>query len=287
VRVQQNRGVLYVVATPIGNLGDMTDRARKVLTDVDLIAAEDTRETRRLLSRFAISTPLFAYHEHNELEATGRLIGQLEDSRTVALVSDAGTPLISDPGYRLVAAARARDIQVVPIPGACAAICALSASGLPSDRFLFLGFPPRRDSQRRAWIESVGGETGTLVLYESGRRAAETLATIAETLGQGRRTVVARELTKRFETFLTGTAGELAQRLDENAEQCLGELTILVEGATDSESGASQESARVLKVLASELPLGQACALAAKLTGAKKNALYRLALELGLARPEP
>ena len=209
--MDQVRGILYVVATPIGNLGDITDRARKVLTDVDLIAAEDTRQTRHLLTHCGIGTRLIAYHDHNESTAAARLIESLESGLDIALVSDAGTPLISDPGYDLVCAARDRGLTVIPIPGANAAICALCAAGLPSDRFLFLGFPPRTGAQRRTWITSVAREPGTLILYESGRRAAETLADLAAVLGEGRRAVVARELTKRFETFLSGTARELAQ----------------------------------------------------------------------------
>jgi len=284
--VQQKRGLLYVVATPIGNLGDITDRALKVLAEVDLIAAEDTRETRKLLAHFGICTRLFAYHDHNETAAAARLIEMLEQGRDLALVSDAGTPLISDPGYTLVRAARDKGIRVVPIPGASAALCALSAAGLPSDRFLFLGFPPRTPSQRRAWIESAASEPGTLVLYESGKRVTETLAAVSEVLGDERRVVVGRELTKRFETFLFGSAGDLSRRLREDEEQRLGELVILVEGAAGAVAGDLGEQARVLRLLAEELPLRQAAALGARLTGAKKNALYRLGLDLGLGQKE-
>jgi 16S rRNA (cytidine1402-2'-O)-methyltransferase len=275
-----------VVATPIGNLGDLTDRARKVLTDVDLIAAEDTRQTRRLLAHCGISTPLVSYHEHNEAGAAARLIDTLESGKDLALVSDAGTPLISDPGYDLVIAARARGIGVIPIPGANAAICALSAAGLPSDRFLFLGFPPRSGGERRTWIESVAREPGTLVLYESGRRAAETLADLATVLGETRRAVVARELTKRFETFLAGTARELAGRLETEDEQRLGEMVILVEGCRAPAEDDRDEQERVLRVLAAELPLRQAAGLAARLAGGRKNDLYRLGIELGLGAAE-
>lgn len=282
--VQQERGVLYVVATPIGNLEDITHRALKVLTNVDLIAAEDTRETRKLLAHFGISTRLFAYHDHNETVAAARLIEALEEGRDLALVSDAGTPLISDPGYTLVRTARERGIRVVPIPGASAALCALSAAGLPSDRYLFLGFPPRTPSQRRSWIESAAAEPGTLVLYESGKRAAQTLADLSHVLGDERRVVVGRELTKRFETFLFGSAGELSRRLSEDEEQRLGELVILVQGAAGTVEGNHAEQARVLRVLCEELPLRQAAALAARITGAKKNAFYRLGLDLGLGQ---
>lgn len=280
---QDARGLLYVVATPIGNLADLTDRARQVLGQVDLIAAEDTRETRRLLAHLGVSKRLVAYHDHNEAGVAPRLVKVLTQGQNVALVSDAGTPMISDPGYVLVAAAWEAGIRVVPIPGASAAICALSAAGLPSDRFLFLGFPPRGGAQRRAWIASVAGEPGTLILYESGRRASETLADLASILGEGRRVVLARELTKRFETFLRGSAGDLAQRLSCDPEQQLGELVILVAGAPAKPRDDHEEQARVLRILAEALPLTQAVALAARITGAKRNALYRVGLELRLA----
>jgi 16S rRNA (cytidine1402-2'-O)-methyltransferase len=283
--VEGQGGVLYVVATPIGNLGDLTERARKVLTDVDLIAAEDTRETRHLLAHCGIATRLVSYHEHNEEAAAARLIESLQAGLDIALVSDAGTPLISDPGYDLVCAARAEGLRVVPIPGANAAICALSAAGLPSDRFLFLGFAPRTGAHRRTWIESLRREPATLIIYESGRRAIDTLTDLAAVLGNDRRVVVARELTKRFETFLAGTATELAERLAADDEQRLGELVILVEGNRAAPDTDLTEQGRVLRVLAAELPLRQAAGLAARLTGAKKNDLYKLGLELGLSVP--
>ncbi|NEX18862.1 16S rRNA (cytidine(1402)-2'-O)-methyltransferase [Thiorhodococcus mannitoliphagus] len=278
-------GILYVVATPIGNLGDITERARKLLTEVDLIAAEDTRETLKLLRHFGITAKLVAYHDHNEEAMAARLVGDLEAGRSIALVSDAGTPLISDPGYRLVAAARAHGLAVVPIPGVSALICALSASGLPSDRFLFLGFPPRGGKQRRALLESIAHEPGTLGFYESGKRIIATLNDLRDTLGAGRRAVIARELTKRFETFLSGSAGELIERLEADAAQRLGEMVLLVEGhqaAVDLDGRV--ESERVLGILCDALPLSQAAAVAARLTGAKKNQLYRLGLELGLGQ---
>lgn len=285
-QLEERRGVLYVVATPIGNLGDLSERARKTLTDVDLIAAEDTRQTRHLLEHCAINTRLTAYHDHNEARAAAGLIETLESGRSVALVCDAGTPLISDPGYDLVAAARAKGLSVVPIPGANAAICALSAAGLPSDRFLFLGFPPRTSAARRAWTQTFAREPGTLVFYESGRRAAATLTDLAAVLGETRRAVVARELTKRFETFLFGTARELADRLETDAEQRLGELVILVEGWQDPGGADQAEQERVLRILAADLPLRQAAGLTARLTGGRKNDLYRMGLDLGLGAGE-
>jgi 16S rRNA (cytidine1402-2'-O)-methyltransferase len=284
--LKQQGAVLYVVATPIGNLGDMTDRARKVLSEVDLIAAEDTRQTRRLLTHFGISATLVAYHDHNEDRVAARLIADLEAGRSVALVSDAGTPLVSDPGFSLVASARARGLTVVPIPGASAAICALSAAGLPSDRFLFLGFPPRSQAQRTAWLGAVVRERGTLILYESGQRVIATLLDLAATLGESRRVVVARELTKRFETFLVGTPSELAQRLESDAEQRLGEFVVLVAGAPEGTGADRAEQERVLRILSEAgLPLAQAVAAAVRLTGEKKNVLYRLALDLALGDP--
>ncbi|NEV61994.1 16S rRNA (cytidine(1402)-2'-O)-methyltransferase [Thiorhodococcus minor] len=279
----QEAGVLYVVATPIGNLGDITDRARKLLSEVDLIAAEDTRETLKLLRHLGIAAKLVAYHEHNEETMSARLASDLEGGAKIALVSDAGTPLISDPGYRLVSAARARGLTVVPVPGVSALTCALSASGLPSDRFLFLGFPPRGASQRRALLESVADEPGTLVFYESGKRVMATLADVRDTLGADRRSVIARELTKRFEIFLTGHPGELIAQLEADAAQRLGELVLLVEGRQACSGSEDRvELERVLRVLCDALPLSQAAVVAARLSGAKKNRLYRLGLELGL-----
>jgi 16S rRNA (cytidine1402-2'-O)-methyltransferase len=281
--MQQQSGILYVVATPIGNLADMTERARKILSEVDLVAAEDTRETLHLLTHFGIVATLVAYHDHNETRVAPSLLAALEEGRDVALVSDAGTPLISDPGYSLVAAARERGLTVVPVPGASAAICALSAAGLPSDRFLFLGFPPRTRSQRRVWLGEVADEPGTLILYESAKRALATLADLGAILGETRRVVLARELTKRFETFLFGEPQALIARLEADPEQRLGELVILVEGRQrNPDDGERAEQERVLKILGETLPLRQAVDLAARLTGAKKNALYRLGLDLGM-----
>lgn len=272
-------GILYVVATPIGNRDDLSPRARETLNGVDLIACEDTRHSRPLLAAFGVGGELCSYHEHNEDQVAPRLLARLRDGDSVALISDAGTPLISDPGFDLVRAARDQGIRVEPIPGPCAAICALSAAGLPSDRFLFVGFPPRTRAQRLAWCQDLVREPGTLICYESGRRAAATLADLAEALGADRRAVVARELTKRFETFLAGRLDELAKQVAESPEQQLGELVILVEGdrrAEDERDRAEQQ--RVLALLAAELPLKQAAALTAAITGGARNQLYRDAL---------
>jgi len=273
-------GLLYVVATPIGNLADLSPRARQVLADVDLIACEDTRHSGGLLSRLGIARPLTAYHEHNETAATPPLLRRLADGESIALISDAGTPLISDPGFRLVAAARAAGHRVVPVPGPSALIAALSVSGLPSDRFLFVGFPPRGGDERRRWLEGLAEERGTLLCYESGRRVIATLDDLAAVLGE-RRAVVARELTKRFETVLDGSLGELARRIAADPEQQLGELVLVIEGdrRTEAERTAGEQQ-RILGLLAAELPLKQAVALAARITGGSRNRLYQEALAL-------
>lgn len=268
-----------MVATPIGNLGDITDRARRVLAQVDLIAAEDTRRTRRLLTHFGIKAKLWSYHDHNETQMVERLLASLSQGLDAALVSDAGTPLISDPGFVLVRAARQRGFSVVPIPGANAAVCALSASGLPCDRFLFLGFPPRTSAKRREWLTALVAEPGTLVFYESGSRAAASLADMGAVLGTERRAVLARELTKRFETFIDAPLGLLAEHLRENSEQRLGELVVLVEGnrKTDRAIRESEEN-QILTTLSAALPLKQAATLTARITGGNRNQLYQLAL---------
>jgi len=277
-------GVLYVVATPIGNLGDITARALETLRRVAVIAAEDTRHARHLLTHFGIQAELVAYHEHNETDNAPKLLARLEGGQDLALVSDAGTPLISDPGFVLVRLARERGLRVVPIPGANAAICALSAAGLPSDRFLFLGFPPRTSAKCREWLAGLAGETATLILYESAKRAERTLGDLAAVLGP-RQAVVARELTKHFETFLSGGLEELAGRLAKDEEQRLGELVLLVAGA-EAGAGAAQarEEERVLCILAAELPLKQAAGLAARITGGSKNRLYQVGLSLSAGK---
>ena len=272
-------GLLYVVATPIGNLDDISRRACQVLSDVDLIACEDTRHSRVLLSHLGIDNRLVAYHDHNEVEAAPRLLRLLVEGQSIALISDAGTPLISDPGFRLVSAARARGLRVVPIPGPSALITALSVSGLPSDRFLFLGFPPRGGDERRRWLAELAREPGTLICYESGRRAVATLADLAEALGAERRAVIARELTKRFETILDDDLAGLQQRVAADPDQQLGELVLLIEGDTRLEDERdADEQRRILALLADELPLKQAVALTARITGGNRNRLYKEAL---------
>ncbi|MCF7984411.1 MAG: 16S rRNA (cytidine(1402)-2'-O)-methyltransferase [Thiohalocapsa sp.] len=274
----EKSGVLYVVATPMGNLGDITHRACRVLADVDLIACEDTRHSRVLLGHLGIDASLISYHEHNEAQMLPRLLGLLAEGKHIALISDAGTPLINDPGYVLVRAARERGLAVAPIPGPSAVTCALSAAGLPSDRFLFVGFPPRGEQARRTWLASLAREPGTLICYESGRRAAATLSDLADVLGP-RRAVVARELTKRFETFLAADLPALAARVAEDAEQQLGELVILIEGDLRADAERDDEHQRtILRILAEELPLKQAVPLTARITGGNRNRLYKEAL---------
>ena len=275
---ERNRGVLYVVATPIGNLEDLSPRARDTLAHVALIAAEDTRHTAKLLSHFGIRTPLVSLHDHNEAERTPGLIEKLSAGASLALVSDAGTPLVSDPGYQLVRAARAAGICVSPVPGACALIAALSASGLPTDRFVFDGFLPQKSAARQARLVELAGEMRTLVFYESVHRLVESLGDMAQTFGGERSAVIARELTKLHESLRDGTLQALAAWAKSDSHIGKGEVVVLVAGAAP-ESDVRDADA-VLAVLLEELPVKQAAVLAAKLTGGKRNALYRRALEI-------
>jgi 16S rRNA (cytidine1402-2'-O)-methyltransferase len=279
VAVSENAGTLYVVATPIGNLEDLSPRARRTLASVDLVAAEDTRHTRRLLTHFGVRTPLFALHEHNEDRASAALVGRLREGESVAIVSDAGTPLVSDPGYRLVRAAAAAGIAVSPVPGACAAIAALSAAGLATDSFLFLGFPPPKREARRRLLESLCGEPRTLVLYEAVHRCGELLADLVTVFGEDRPAVLARELTKQHETFHRGSAGDLASAWTDGAIEPRGEFVVCVGGAP-AERADTGESERVLRLLLAELPVSTAARLAAEITGMARNDLYRQALEI-------
>ncbi len=274
-------GTLYVVATPIGNLEDMTPRALRVLSGVDLIAAEDTRHSGKLLTHFGIGTKTEALHEHNERSQVPRLIDILKEGKSIAFITDAGTPLVSDPGFHLVRAARQAGIAVVPVPGACAAIAALSAAGLPSDRFVFEGFPPAKSAARRAVFEKLQAEPRTLIFYESPHRILESLADMADIFGAGRQAVLARELTKQFETVRDGTLAELQSWVEGDKHQQLGEFVILIHGLPRVEREAvDAEAERVLTVLLEELPVSQAAALAARLTGLRKNTLYEYALAL-------
>jgi|JRYE01.1.fsa_nt_gb 16S rRNA (cytidine1402-2'-O)-methyltransferase len=270
---------LYVVATPIGNLGDMTARAREVLGAVDSIAAEDTRHTRQLLQAFGLQTPTFSLHEHNEAQKAAALMRELESGKAVALVSDAGTPLISDPGFSVVAAARAAGYAVIAVPGACAAIAALSVAGLPTDRFVFEGFLPAKPAARRERLQQLASEPRTLVFYEAPHRIEATLRDMADALGAAREVSLSRELTKRFETHYRGTLAELAHRAASDADMQRGEIVIVVRGAEMAASTQEVVDAdRLLRTLAEELSPAQAAKLAARLTGAKRSELYERAL---------
>ena len=269
-------GKLWVVATPIGNLQDLSPRAQQVLREADLIAAEDTRHSAALLRQCGIATRTFALHEHNERDAADELVRRLLGGESIALISDAGTPLVSDPGFRLVRAARAAGVPVSPVPGACAAIAALSAAGLPSDRFVFEGFLPPKAAARRARLAELAHETRTLIFYESSHRVAESLADMAGVFGAARHGVVARELTKLFETFLDGTLGALAQRVAADADQQRGEFVLLVGGADAADDAAKLgEGRRVYDLLRKELPPSRAAKLASEITGAPRKALYQ------------
>lgn len=274
-------GVLYVVATPIGNLDDISARALRILREVALIAAEDTRHSQRLLQHFGINTPLQACHEHNEREQGGRFLTRLLAGDDVALISDAGTPLISDPGFHLVRQARAAGVRVVPVPGPSAVIAALSAAGLPSDRFIFEGFLPAKAAGRRARLEALREEPRTLIFYEAPHRLLESLEALRDTLGAERQVVLARELTKTFETLKGLPAGELCEWVRADANQQRGECVLLVAGwqAPEGDESVSAEALRVLDLLLAELPVKRAAALAAEITGVRKNLLYQVALQ--------
>lgn len=274
-------GSLYVVATPIGNLDDMSVRALKVLREVALIAAEDTRHSSRLMQHFGISTPLAACHEHNERDEGSRFITRLLAGDDVALISDAGTPLISDPGYHLVRQARAAGVPVVPVPGACALIAALSAAGLPSDRFIFEGFLPAKAVGRRARLEAVKEEPRTLIFYEAPHRILECLQDMESVFGAERPALLAREITKTFETLKGLPLAELRAFVESDSNQQRGECVVLVAGWTppEDEDVIGAQARRILDLLLEEMPLKRAAALAAEITGVRKNLLYQVALD--------
>lgn len=265
---------LYVVATPVGNLGDMSSRAVAILRDVDIIAAEDTRHSQRLLQHYAIATPVMAYHDHSDERATRKILACITGGGRVALVSDAGTPLISDPGYRLVRAVQDAGFRVYPVPGACAAVAALSASGLATDRFLFEGFLPARAGARDGRLASLARETVTLVFYEAPHRVLECLQAMVVAFGPQREAVLARELTKAFETIKRSTLAELALFVASDGNQQKGEIVLLVAGAGPAPEDISPEVAALLQRLAQELPAKTAAAVVADHTGLRKKRLY-------------
>ena len=271
-------GTLFIVATPIGNLGDISTRALQVLQTVDMIAAEDTRHSGRLLAQFTISVPMMAYHDHSDERRQQQLLDHLLAGKAVALISDAGTPLISDPGYGLVKAARDLGVTVVPVPGPCALIAALSVSGLPSDRFIFDGFLPAKSNARRTYLETVTQEQRTLIVYESTHRIVDALADMIAILGPQRLAVIARELTKTYETLLSGTLEQLQAQVLDDANQQRGEFVILVAGYQPEAATMDKDATDTMKILLEELPIKQAAAIGARLTGLKKRDLYQWAL---------
>lgn len=279
--MSERAGTLYVVATPIGNLWDFTPRAREILAQVSTIAAEDTRHTGQLLKHFGIATPLVSLHEHNEARRSEELIERLASGESIAVVSDAGTPLISDPGFDLVAAARARGLRVTAIPGPSAAIAALSIAGLPTDRFTFEGFLSAKASARRSQLEALRDEPRTMVFYEGPHRIKEVLSDMLEVFGAERRAVVCRELTKHFETTYVGTLEELVRTSANDVDISRGEIVIVVSGhANERKAAATLDTEQLLNALLEELTPSQAAKIAAKLTGEKRGELYDKALTL-------
>lgn len=275
--MNQQQGRLWVVATPIGNLDDLSKRAAEILCAVGLVAAEDTRHSGPLLARVGSRANAIALHEHNEREQVARIVDSLRQGSDVALISDAGTPLVSDPGFRLVRAAREAGIEVSPVPGACAAIAALSVAGLPSDRFVFEGFLAARESARRQRLGELVSEARTMIFYESSHRILAALKDMATVLGEARIVVVARELTKVFETVLSGPLGEIIGRVEADANQQRGEFVVLVAGASGQQADARlAEGRRVFALLCEELPPAKAARMAAAISGAPRKLLYEV-----------
>ena len=272
-------GTLYIVATPIGNLEDLSPRAQRILSAVDLILAEDTRHSARLLNAFDIRTRTLAFHENNEERMTGRIISRLAAGSSVALIADAGTPLISDPGFKLVRQAHARNIPVSPVPGPAALIAALSAAGVAPGRFLFDGFAPARAEARRKRMSALAGAAHTLVFYEAPHRIKAFLADAATIFGAGREACIARELTKKFETIRQGTLGGLIEWMEQDPDQSRGEFVVIIAGAGEEHTDIAELTA-LLKVLLKSLSLKQAVQIAAELTGAGRNEIYDLAVTL-------
>ena len=270
-------GRLHVVATPIGNLGDLSPRAMETLRSVDVIAAEDTRHTQQLLAAFGARATLLALHDHNEAAQSTQLVARMLAGENIALVSDAGTPLVSDPGFRLVRAAREAGIVVTPVPGACAAIAALSVAGIASDRFAFEGFLPNKAAARRERLQSLAAEPRTLIFYEASHRIGDTLADAASAFGPQRHAVLARELTKRFETVLDGPLPALIARLANDPDQHRGEFVLIIEGAPAGDDDAALVlGRRAFSLLREHLPPSQAARLAAEISGAPRKKLYAM-----------
>ncbi len=273
-----NTGVLYVVATPIGNLADITERAKTILASVELIAAEDTRHTGRLLQHLNIKNKLISLHDHNERQKAVTLVEQLQQGKNIALVSDAGTPLISDPGFFLVREVRQAGIKVVPIPGACAMVAALSTSGLATDRFVFEGFLPSKAGARRKQLATLANEPRSLVFYESTHRIEDCLTDMRDNFGHHRQATVARELTKTFETIYSDTLDNIIIWMQADADQKRGEFVVIVSGNQQSLTASESEADRIVDLIAAHLPLAQATSVAAEITGERKKNLYQRAL---------
>jgi len=277
---QTNSGTLFIVATPIGNLADISQRALDILADVDVIACEDTRHTKKLLSAFTISNKTLSLHDHNERQKQDYIASLLQEGKDIALVSDAGTPLISDPGFHLVRHCRQLGLNVSPVPGACAAIAALSSAGLPTDRFSFEGFLPSKSGARQKTLADVAHETRTMVFYDAPRRAIDTVADIVTVLGGDRYVVMARELTKTFETIHSDSAENLLNWLQQDPNQLKGEMVLIIEGHKVVPNEITAQVLETLKLLVNEMPPKKACAIAAQIYGVKKNTLYDIALSL-------
>ncbi|MDE8033994.1 16S rRNA (cytidine(1402)-2'-O)-methyltransferase [Actinobacillus equuli subsp. equuli] len=276
----EQNGTLYIVATPIGNLGDITQRALDTFAQVDLIAAEDTRHSGLLLSHYGIKKPFFALHDHNEQQKAAVLVEKLQQGLNIALISDAGTPLISDPGFHLVRHCRQAGVKVVPLPGACAAITALCASGIASDRFCFEGFLPAKTKSRCDKLAEVADEPRTLIFYESTHRILDTLEDMQKMLGADRYVVMAREITKTWETIYGDTLTNLIAWLNEDSNRIKGEIVLVVEGKPEqADEEFSTQAVKLLGLLCQELPLKKAAAIVAETFGYKKNALYQYGLE--------
>lgn len=274
-----SEAVLYIVATPIGHLDDISQRAVSVLREVAWVAAEDTRHSGKLLSHLGISARFLSLHDHNEKQRAASLVEKIKAGENVALISDAGTPLISDPGYSLVRLCREAGVRVVPIPGPCALIAALCCAGLPTDKFHFIGFLPAKSGQRQQVLKDSPSGVGTLICYEAARRVIDTLQDVIAVYGPDRELVLAKELTKTFEHFEHGTAASIIAWLEEDPQRCQGEMVLMIappaEKAADDINPVAQQT---LRLLMAELPLKKAAALTAEIHGEKKNALYKLGL---------
>ena len=272
-------GSLYIVATPIGNLNDISERAITTLKNMDFIAAEDTRHSSRLLKHFLITTPMQAYHEHNVQRMTVQMIEQLQQGKRIALISDAGTPLINDPGYKLVSAAHDNHIDVIPVPGACAAIVALSASGLVTDQFIYQGYLPAKQEPRKKMLSKCQYETKTMIFYETPYRIEASIEDMCEILGESRLACIARELTKKYEQIARANLVTLLKQLGDKTIKIKGEFVVIVEGNTDDLATDDAELLRIHRILSKKLSPKDAVALTAKITDSKKNKVYKLALE--------